>query len=100
LVVTAETPPAETEAIRASWEATWKAYNWNLHPDPWTQGARDHQRWIDRYAGHAVLAPRSSRQALRCRIRLEDAAQGLKGGGRGECQVSGGGDIKLELGSR
>ena len=58
---------------------------------------RSPEAWVDHYAGQVALALRGSHQTLRCRIRLTRPAKGMRAGGSGECQLSGGGDISLTL---
>ena len=59
--------------------------------------SRGPEAWVDHYAGQVALALRGSHQTLRCRIRLTRPAKGMRAGGSGECQLSGGGDISLTL---
>jgi hypothetical protein len=97
LQVKPNTPVAETRAIQESWAATWKAYNWNLHPDPWARGLRDARGWVSQNRDHVAAALRGKSQTMRCRIALRDPAKGLTSGGSGDCQISGGGEISLEI---
>jgi hypothetical protein len=63
----------------------------------WVAGY-DMPEFMQTYSGKVIallLGDRGSK--MRCRFRLANPAEGMSGGGVGECQVSGGATIDAEL---
>ncbi len=87
LQVTSETT---ADAFGPGWGG-WGA--WNPFWGDWDGG--DYETFIDNYTGKVVATLFGDRNhTMRCRFQLSDPAEGMTGGGVGECQVSNGDKIE------
>jgi hypothetical protein len=74
--------------------------DWGPFGDPWTYG-NDARTFARNYSGRVIATLLGDRgSAMRCRFQLLDPTGGMKGGGRGECEVSRGGHVAGAIDAR
>jgi hypothetical protein len=60
-------------------------------------GGRDFESFVQAYSGSAVATLFGDRKnTMRCRFRLTDQADGMAGGGTGECQITNGDTVRAQ----
>jgi hypothetical protein len=74
------------------WRPYWSDWHTPWYGHPFT----DLNGWLTVYEGRVVarLEATNSADFMRCRFVLDDPSKGLAGGGRGDCQLSGGAMIQ------
>lgn len=84
------------DAYASMWVG-WRPF-WPDWPTPWYRGtvAPDWRGWTRVYEGRVVarLESGNPERAMRCRFELDDIANGLAGGGHGDCRLSDGSSIE------
>jgi hypothetical protein len=80
-----DTPSTSVAPLFDGWKSGWDETDWNLGASP---------EFIKEYTGRVVGSLASpSGLRMRCEFRLSYPPNGMRGGGRGRCQVSNGNTI-------
>lgn len=87
------TQQTQSEALAPMWDGWDRGWtNWPY----W--GPLDADQFTTRYSGKVVANLQSpTGQRMRCRLHLVKPAEGMEGGGDGECQLRGGGTIHAQF---
>jgi len=94
--ISATTDVGEIGSVYGSWDPMWNS--WGMAgPDPWVY-AGDVQTFARLYSGKVVATLFGDRGgSMRCKFELSAPEQGFSGGGVGECQVSTGAHIDVQI---
>ncbi len=85
--ITRQTRGEVLEPLWSHWRRGWN--DWPYWGYPWSQPYPTTQ-FITHYSGKVVASLVSGNgQHMRCRFHLAEPARGMRGGGQGECQLSG-----------
>ena len=94
--VTAGAGPEAFGPYYSAWGPVWGPA-WGVGADPWG-GDVTMVEWVQLYSGKVVATLFGDRgDSMRCRFQLTDPEAGLSGGGVGQCQVSNGWEINVQL---
>jgi len=105
--VTTQTHVNSIAPIVGAWGPVWSGYAWGPGVDPWwwgpgampgAYGSAYYSGFVTAYTGKVVATLFGNHgHSMRCRFTLNDAAEGLVGGGVGECQTSDGSQLDAQF---